>query len=81
MKLKISMTVCDMCHGDVPGKTWKLQGDGTSATVDLCESHAAPLLELVKAGGGAKPPQTRRRRTGSKVTTLEEIESKKAQRT
>lgn len=82
MKMKISLTVCDVCEGrDEPAKTWKVQGDGMTATVDLCEEHGAPLLELVRAGGGTKPPKTRRRRTGSKVTTLEEIESKKAQRT
>jgi len=74
------IVVCDVCRSvDLPVSTFRAAfGGGRLRTYALCDTHGAPVKELLSGlGGGATTTAPRR---VSKVLTLDQIESVKATR-
>lgn len=77
--VKIEVTVCDLCLE--PGKAtahYEIRVDGGKHMLDLCDEHAAPILDLVKEVGkaqAAKRASARPSRRSARVMTMEEIEA------
>jgi hypothetical protein len=58
--MKQVITVCDRqdttCNGPVSSyRVWR-EGDRTASTVDLCETHAAPILALIAGADAVELP-------------------------
>jgi hypothetical protein len=71
--VKVSITVCDVCQDRLrPAKTYGVVSEGRTAETDRCEEHAAPFEALF----GAKETRPAQRRY--RLTTMEEIEARKA---
>lgn len=52
--------VCDVCETE--GATlFKIQEDGEKLTIDLCDAHAKPIRDAVRAAGGSSGASTPRR--------------------
>ena len=74
------IVVCDVCRSvDLPVSTFRAAfGGGRLRTYALCDTHGAPVKELLSGlGGGATTTAPRRI---SKVLTIDQIESVKATR-
>lgn len=80
MKVKIEKTLCDLCKKEIAGKPHKVEitADGKKSRLDVCQEDWPKVQEIAKAGEAVA---TRARAKGgrSKLTTMEEIEAKKAQ--
>lgn len=72
---KVNVVVCDVCE-DVgkPTQRYRVSKANRHRVLDLCPTHAESLEKLL---AGAKP---HRRRFEEAVTTVEEIEEKKAKK-
>ena len=67
---KVTLVECDVDGSTVGVTSWTLRPEGgVPRKVDLCEKHAAPLVELHEGGA--------RTRAKMQKTTLEEIEASK----
>ncbi len=81
----VTLTVCDVCDAQNGVATYTVEASGRIAVADLCEIHAAPLIEFI--GAHAVQPQPTPKggrgnyrhagRYRSTISSLEEIEAVK----
>lgn len=95
-QVEIKLSVCDVCADPTRRiSTYEVSKGGETAATDRCDEHGAPFEEVLrghvysttaptqraaarKSTQGKKPTDGRRR--GTRITTMEEIEQKKTQR-
>jgi hypothetical protein len=73
--MKVSITVCDKCWDRERATTrFKITTDGRSASMDLCDEDAAPILSLMPKES-TTPRRRRARKAG--LVSMEEVEARK----
>lgn len=76
--MKVSLIVCDVCRD--PSKeaaSYRVTSNGRAASTDRCAEHGQEFEAVLKERADA-PARRRGRPVQSKVTSMEEIEAKKA---
>ena len=84
--MQVTIQVCDVCkEPDKDTRAYELKQGARKALVDLCADDAAPIeafldQEPPKGQPGAVDGAQRRGRRSNRVTTIEEIERRKAEK-
>lgn len=74
--MKVSLLVCDICKNrSRPVKTYRVTCEGRAASTDLCAEHGTIFEQVFE-----KVEVPRGRDGRQRVTSLAEIEAKKAER-